>query len=98
MLEGMFEGIKPSGATFARRPRADIHSLYDLDPVFRPVYLSREDRIQAHFLICFVALTFARILDRRLGGTYSREPLKNDFAIALPLIEDFMKQVLSFAS
>jgi transposase len=37
----------------------------------RPVYLSREERIQAHFLICFVALTFARILERRLGGAYS---------------------------
>jgi len=37
----------------------------------RPVYLSREDRIQAHFLICFAALTLVRILERRLGGTYS---------------------------
>jgi hypothetical protein len=37
----------------------------------RPVYLSREDRIQAHFLICFVALTIARILEFRLGNAYS---------------------------
>jgi transposase len=37
----------------------------------RPVYLSREERIQAHFLICFVALTFARILERRLDCAYS---------------------------
>ena len=37
----------------------------------RPVYLSREDRIQAHFLICFVALTIARILEFRLDNVYS---------------------------
>jgi transposase len=37
----------------------------------RPVYLSREERIQAHFLICFVGLTFARILERRFEGAYS---------------------------
>jgi transposase len=37
----------------------------------RPVYLSREDRIQAHFLICFAALTLVRILEMRLGCAYS---------------------------
>jgi transposase len=37
----------------------------------RPVYLSREDHIQAHFLICFVALAIVRILEHRLSGTYS---------------------------
>jgi hypothetical protein len=37
----------------------------------RPVYLSREDRIQAHFLICFIALTLVRILERKLGGKFA---------------------------
>jgi transposase len=37
----------------------------------RPVYLSREDRIQAHFLICFIALTISRILQHKVGGKYS---------------------------
>jgi transposase len=37
----------------------------------RPVYLSREDRIQAHFLICFTALAIMRILEHRLGSSYS---------------------------
>ena len=37
----------------------------------RPVYLSREERIQAHFLTCFLSLLIARILERRLGGKYS---------------------------
>jgi transposase len=37
----------------------------------RPVYLSRQERINAHFLVCFVALVIARILQRRLGGKFS---------------------------
>jgi transposase len=37
----------------------------------RPVYLSREDRIQAHFLICFIALTLVRILERKLGNKFA---------------------------
>jgi transposase len=37
----------------------------------RPVYLSRQERISAHFLICFVALVIARLLQKRLGGKFS---------------------------
>ncbi len=37
----------------------------------RPVYLSREDRIQAHFLICFIALTIIKILALKLDNQYS---------------------------
>jgi transposase len=37
----------------------------------RPVYLFREDRIQAHFLICFIALTLVRVLERKLGGKFA---------------------------
>lgn len=37
----------------------------------RPVYLSRNDHIQAHFLICFVALVIVRLLALRLGNKYS---------------------------
>lgn len=36
----------------------------------RPVYLSREDRIKAHFLICYIALTIARILQHRVENRY----------------------------
>lgn len=32
----------------------------------RPVYLSREDRIKAHFMTCFLALTLFRILEQKL--------------------------------
>lgn len=37
----------------------------------RPVYLSRQDHIEAHFLICFIALVIARLLALRLGNQYS---------------------------
>ena len=37
----------------------------------RPVYLSRKDRIEAHFLTCFLALLVYRILERRLGSRFT---------------------------
>ena len=37
----------------------------------RPVFLSTEEHIEAHFLTCFVALVLARILEHRMRGKYS---------------------------
>jgi transposase len=37
----------------------------------RPVYLSREDRIRAHFLTCFIAMTLFRTLEKQLNATHS---------------------------
>lgn len=37
----------------------------------RPVYLSTQEHIEAHFLTCFVSLVIARILEHRLKGKYS---------------------------
>ena len=39
----------------------------------RPVYLSRQDRISAHFLTCFIALLILRILERRLTDSGFRD-------------------------
>lgn len=41
----------------------------------RPVYLTREDRIKAHFLTCFLALLHFRLLKRSLKSTYTTEHL-----------------------
>lgn len=41
----------------------------------RPAYLSREDRIKAHFLTCFLGLLHFRLLQRSLKGTYTTEQL-----------------------
>ncbi len=37
----------------------------------RPVFVSREDHIQAHFLTCFIALIIARIIEHKLDHKYS---------------------------
>jgi transposase len=37
----------------------------------RPVYVSREDHIQAHFLICFTALVIIRLLQKKMGSEYA---------------------------
>ena len=37
----------------------------------RPVYASTEDHIEAHFLICFISLVIAKLLEKRLGHKYS---------------------------
>lgn len=37
----------------------------------RPVYVRRDDRIQAHFLICFLALLFYRVLEKKLNKKYT---------------------------
>ena len=37
----------------------------------RPVYLSREDRIKAHFLTCYLALVIFRYLEKKLDSKYT---------------------------
>ncbi len=37
----------------------------------RPVFVSRQDHIQAHFLTCFIALIIARIIELKLDHKYS---------------------------
>lgn len=41
----------------------------------RPVYLQNENRIQAHFLICFLALTIYRFLEKKMDLKYTCEEL-----------------------
>ena len=37
----------------------------------RPVYLKRDDRIEAHFTTCFISLMIYRILEKKLGEKYT---------------------------
>lgn len=41
----------------------------------RPVYLQDENRIKAHFLICFLALMIYRFLEKKLDSKYTCEEL-----------------------
>lgn len=47
----------------------------------RPVYLSREDRIKAHFVTCFLALVIYRLLEKKIDEKYTTneiiETIKN---------------------
>lgn len=37
----------------------------------RPVYVRREDRIKAHFLVCYMALLLLRLMEKKLNSTYT---------------------------
>ena len=41
------------------------------DFLARPVNLSREDRIKAHFMTCFIALFIYRLLEKKLNSKYT---------------------------
>jgi transposase len=58
------------------------HELWEIERSFRitksdlesrPVYVSLEQRIEAHFLTCFIALLILRLLSKRLDGKYAPE-------------------------
>lgn len=46
----------------------------------RPVYLSREERIRAHFLTCFVALLIYRILEKKLKEHFTCDDIISTLA------------------
>lgn len=61
-----------------------VHGRWEIEESFRimkedfhsrPVYLSRSEKIRAHFLTCFIALLVYRILERKLGGAYTCEAI-----------------------
>lgn len=41
----------------------------------RPVYVRREDRIKAHFLICYISLLIYRLLEKKLENRYTCEEI-----------------------
>lgn len=46
----------------------------------RPVYVSREEHIEAHFLTCYVALCILRVIQARCGGMYSARTIAGELA------------------
>lgn len=43
----------------------------------RPVYVSNDDHIEAHFLICFVSLVIMRFLEYKIGKKYTIKEIRN---------------------
>ena len=48
-----------------------INHIEKTDFAARSVFVQREDRIQAHFLVCFLALLIYRLLEKKLGKKYT---------------------------
>lgn len=46
----------------------------------RPVFVSTEDHIQAHFLICFTTLLIMRVLEQFIGKCHSVRQIRNSLA------------------
>ena len=46
----------------------------------RPVYVSREEHIEAHFLTCYVALCILRIIQAKCGGGLSAREIADEAA------------------
>lgn len=91
--EAKFDGFYAYGTSLdddatlilkARSFHHEIEHLFRTSKTFldaRPVYLSRADRIRSHFLICFIAMTILKILQKELNDTYDEyraEPLTID--------------------
>ena len=60
------------------------HGLWKIEQTFRvtkseldarPVYVSREERINSHFLTCFISLLIVRILEHELSHEFSTEQI-----------------------
>ena len=46
----------------------------------RPVFVSTEEHIEAHFLICFVTLLVMRVLEQLIGKCHSVRQIRNSLA------------------
>lgn len=73
-----FEDMSTEQIVKINRKRWEIEECFRImktDFKARPVYLQNEDRIRAHFLTCFVSLLVYRILEKKLGETYTCEEI-----------------------
>ena len=41
----------------------------------RPVYVRRDDRIKAHFMTCYISLLLYRLLEKKIGNSYTTEQI-----------------------
>lgn len=63
-----------SGILKINRQRWEIEENFRImktDFEARPIYVRREDRIKAHFLICYISLLVYRLLEKKIGNKYT---------------------------
>ena len=46
----------------------------------RPIFHSKQDRIRAHFLLCFISLVIERLLEYRMNGKYSSKQIQKSLS------------------
>ena len=46
----------------------------------RPVFHSKQDRIRAHFLLCFISLVLERLLEFRMNWKYSSKQIQESLS------------------
>lgn len=64
----------PTTITEVNKRRWEIEECFRImktDFGARPVYVKRQERIQAHFMTCFIALIVYRYLEKKLGDKYT---------------------------
>ena len=84
MLYTIFDGyyaLVTSEYKYSEQKIIDIYrGLWQIEETFRitksdletrPIFHSREDRIRAHFLTCYLALVIGRLLEKSLEDKYS---------------------------
>lgn len=86
--EEKYDGYYAIVTSELKMPNGDIidtyRGLWEIEETFklakstieaRPVYVSREDRIGAHFFICFIALVIIRLIGKITNRKYSAEKI-----------------------
>lgn len=54
----------------------------------RPVYVSRQDHIRAHFMVCYAALLIVRLIQADLEWEYSAQAIADDLSAMVGFNED----------
>lgn len=86
--EEKFDGYYAIVTSELKMPDSEIleayRSLWKIEETFkitkselktRPIFLSKKEHIEAHFLTCFVSLLLLRLLQMNIGGEYSTKTL-----------------------
>lgn len=85
--ESMYDGFYAVCTNLEDQPSSIIHinqKRWEIEECFRimktefkarPVYLSRKDRITAHFMTCFIALIIYRVLEKKLNEKFTCEEI-----------------------
>ena len=85
--EAMYDGFYAVCTTLEKEVKEILHinkMRWQVEAAFRtmktefkarPVYLRNDERIQAHFLTCFLSLLILKIIEKKVGNAYTEEQI-----------------------